>query len=118
MHTPSGRPTLPSLSVRRKPRPSAAIDAASGDALLQEPHNPTRREQALWRAVIMQMFTDAFSNSRKPEALQHKREALIWLRGNSRDFCTVCDYAGYDPDYIRSLTKSVLQERKSAAIEA
>lgn len=109
-------PASSSLPSHRSPRKrSRRTDGgAHTDPLLQEPHNPVRREQALWRAVIMQMFTDALSNSRKYEALQHKREAEIWLRGTSRDFRTVCDYAGYDPDYVRQIARRLLTQHTGA----
>jgi len=103
---------MPHPAPARKRRHPSHADL--GDALLQEPSNPTWREQALWRAVIMQMLTDALSGSRKEEAQQHKREALVWLRGNTRDFRTVCDYAGFDPEYVRELAAAVLDRHTTA----
>lgn len=110
MNATPTRPTLRHFVPKRKA--SRSIDASSGDALLQHPSNPTRHEQALWRAVITQMLTDAFSNSHKAEAQQHKREAMVWLRGNSRDFRTVCDYAGFDPDYIRQHVRHLMKRQQ------
>lgn len=44
---------------------------------------------------------DAASNSKKPEALKWKMEAMIWLSGTCEDFLSVCEHAGLDPDYVR-----------------
>jgi hypothetical protein len=63
--------------------------------------NHSRREQAMWRAVITQALMDASSQSAKSEALYEKSQALCWLTGYSEDFKTVCDYAGLSPAYVR-----------------
>lgn len=63
--------------------------------------NSVRAEQALWRAVITQALMDASSRSRKMEAKYEKSQALCWLTGFGDDFKTVCDFAGFNPDYIR-----------------
>lgn len=82
------------------------------DLLLGEPVNPTNHEQALWRAVILQMVTDALSLSRKSEARHYKREALAWLTSYSRDFRTVCELAGFEPEYIHGCIKLFLETHR------
>lgn len=74
-----------------------------------EPYNATRGEQALWQAVITQALMDAANQSTKEEAKHAKREALAWLRGTSADFYAVCDYAGLNPDHVRSRAKQALE---------
>jgi len=74
----------------------------------EQTFNPTRGEQAMWRAVITQALMDAASNSKKPEALYFKGEALHWLLEGGQDFSTVCYYAGLEPDYVRRMAKQAL----------
>lgn len=74
-----------------------------------EAFNPVHAEQALWRAVIVQALMDAASGSDKYEAAQARNEAVIWLRGSSADFATVCYYAGYDPEFVRMMVKKALE---------
>ena len=71
-------------------------------------YNPTATEQSMWRAVVVQALMDASSMSKKAEMQQYKREALVWLRGNSEDFFTVCYYAGLDPECTREMIKDAL----------
>ncbi len=66
-------------------------------------------EQAVWRSVIMQALIDAASNSKKKENMQWKEEALIWLRGTSADFYTVCQNAGYEPEYVREIAADAIK---------
>ena len=83
---------------------------AGSDAYLNDqPYNTARREQALWRAVIVQALMDASCGSKKQEAQQAKQEAIVWLRGNSKDFMTVCYYAGFEPDYVRRMVRDALE---------
>lgn len=73
-----------------------------------ESFNPVQQEQAMWRAVIVQALMDAACGSRKYEAQQARSEALIWLRGTSHDFATVCYYAGFEPEFVRVLVKKAI----------
>ena len=79
------------------------------DPTIAETHNPVDSEQAVWRSVIVQALMDASSNSRKKENLQWKEEALVWLRGTTQDFLTVCHYAGFEPEFVREMAKRALQ---------
>lgn len=72
-------------------------------------YNPVQHEQAMWRAVIVQSLMDAASTSKKPELLVWKREAEVWLRGNTSDFYTVCYYAGLEPDFVREMAATALK---------
>ena len=71
-------------------------------------HNPVAAEQSMWRAVIVQALMDAASLSKKAEMQQYKREALVWLRGNSLDFMATCYHAGFEPEFTRELIKKAL----------
>jgi hypothetical protein len=74
-----------------------------------ESQSPVRGELALWRAVITQALMDAASNSAKMEAKHEKSQAVCWLTRYSEDFKTVCDFADYSPDYIRSRSVRALK---------
>lgn len=64
---------------------------------LSDLNHQVRGETALWVAVITQAMMDALSNSKNAETRYHKHEATRWLTGNSRNFITVCHFAGLDP---------------------
>lgn len=104
----SSPPTLRHYVPKTKRRPK--MGSSIEDILFGDAPNPTRAEQAIWRAVIVQSITDAISRSAKREAAQHRREALTWLTNFSRDFRTVCDYAGYDPVYVQERIQKLLHE--------
>ena len=78
------------------------------DPAHSEKETPVRGERALWRAVIMQMLTDAACQSKKYEAELQRGKARQWLLGMSRDFQTVCDYADYDPILVRRHARKAL----------
>lgn len=85
---------------------------------LAGPYNAARGETALWVAVLTQAMMDALSNSRNPETRVHKHEAIRWLIEGSKDFRTVCHYAGMDPDYVRKKAKRSLTNPTSWRAEA
>lgn len=74
----------------------------------------TSPEQRLFYAVLVTAFEDAlrgggydYGNSRmKPSLKEGKRKmAQDYLLGRSRDFRTVCEYAGFEPDYVYKIAK-------------
>ena len=78
-----------------------------------DPYDPVRGERAIWRAVILQALMDASCMSGKKESQQAQQESLVWLRGNSADFATVCYYAGFEPEYVRRMVRGCLERRCS-----
>ncbi len=74
----------------------------------EQTHKSIRGEQALWRAVILQMLEDATNNSKKPQDKFDRDQARNWLEGKSRDFAMVCDLAGLDIRYVRGQVKKAL----------
>lgn len=74
------------------------------------PLNTAAGEQSMWRAVIVQALMDASSLSKKPENMQYRKDALIWLRGTSEDFHRVCHYAGFDPSCAKHMIKAALEK--------
>ena len=83
------------------------------DMLLMEPVHQAQSEQSLWRAIILQMMTDALSNSQKSDHQRFKRDAWHWLTSHSRDFRMVCDYAGYDPKWLQEQVNRFLANHQN-----
>jgi hypothetical protein len=80
----------------RRKRHSADFE----DFLIATPAQPHAPEEALWRAVITQVMTDALSYSDKAETAQERREAIDWLCGMSRDFRVTCCHAGLNYAWV------------------
>ncbi len=98
--TPASSPTH-RRSTRKRKKPDY-------QHWLFEPYNPVRGESALWAAVITQALMDALGNSRNPESIYHKHEAIRWLTEPNKDFVMVCHLAGFDADYIRRKAKRAI----------
>ncbi len=103
----------PSPSTKTRGLAPALPGRSGGGGALPEQEkggvSPVESERALWRAVIVQALMDASCGSAKQEAQQDKHDALIWLRGNSRDFFTVAWYAGFEPEYLREMVARSLE---------
>lgn len=111
------KPTTPTLRTLKPKQSCKRPSGASFEDLLQcEPFHPCRAEQAVWRAVLVQMLSDALSRSHKRETRRLKREALDWLSGKGRDFRMVCDYAGYDPSYLHGRVMAMLAAHQVKAL--
>tara|TARA_R100000687_G_C6302172_1_gene96452 strand:+ start:91 stop:438 length:348 start_codon:yes stop_codon:yes gene_type:complete len=66
-------------------------------------------EQEMWIAVLARAVHDAFGSADYLEA----NKAIIWLKGYSKDFRDVCEYAGRDPKYVhQKLIKEVTKREK------
>lgn len=67
-------------------------------------------EQRLWAAVILRALEDASSRSWK---MRYERDdAIAWFQ--TRDFRTVCDYAGLDPQWVLENIPRVLKRKWGA----
>lgn len=56
-------------------------------------HRKGEKEIRLWRAVLDQAIQDYQKDPIEPEDIRAKKEAQIWLRGDTEDFKEVCDMA-------------------------
>lgn len=74
----------------------------------EAPYNAAREEESLWCAVITQAVMDACNNSPDPDWMVIKKNAILWLTGNSEDFIDVCIAAGLDPEHVRKQAKKTL----------
>lgn len=111
MDPTSPNPPSPAANTKGGCRVRSTIAGKSGSATEDSGSDPditVRGERALWRAVIAQALMDAACGSKKPELVQCKQEALVWLRGTSRDFATVAHHAGFEPEYLRRLVLDAL----------
>jgi hypothetical protein len=60
-------------------------------------------ERQLWCAVIERALRDALATISPPAECRRVREAArAWFLANGFEYRTVCESAGYDPDYLRS----------------
>jgi len=59
-----------------------------------------KRYRALWRAAVMQLFTDAFSTTTKKRNFKFKRMARAFVRLHNPSFVTLCELAYYEPSEV------------------
>ena len=75
--------------------------------MIQEPNKEP--EQEMWIAVLARAVHDAFGSIDYFEA----NKAISWLKGYSKDFRDVCEYAGRNPQYVHNkLIKEVTKREK------
>ena len=65
-------------------------------------------EARLWRAVLAQAIADARTSSAKKTERFEKARALFWF--GTKDFATVCDYAGFEPSVARKKIAEALEK--------
>jgi hypothetical protein len=69
----------------------------SNENLRVEKDEETLPEMRIWQAVITSTVEEWVHGP-----LRRKREAEEYLFSDNKDFRTVCESAGMDPDYLRS----------------
>ena len=75
--------------------------------MTQEPNKEP--EQEMWIAVLARAVHDAFGSIDYFEA----SKAISWLKGYSKDFRDVCEYAGRNPKYVYDkLIKEVMKREQ------
>lgn len=68
-------------------------------------------ETRLWRCVLAQVLDDAFSTTYEVRNSYEKEHARQFLRRKNHDFAMICQYAGFDPDYVhRKVKKKFVDE--------
>jgi hypothetical protein len=74
--------------------------------------------EMLWSAVIVRAFNDAAWVPDDVDTARNYVEnhldyssALVWLRGNTKDFMTVCEFANINPGYVRRLARERFGDR-------
>ena len=85
---------------------------SDADSLLTLQHGSSKRpiymdvkmnELSLWRSVLAQAFRDYISYDPRVTSFkkyQEYKEVKKWFNLGSKDFRTVCLYAGYDPQFV------------------
>ena len=58
-------------------------------------------EQRLFRAIITQALEDAHYTGTIMIDMRNKESAINWFLDLGKDYRTICDYAGFNPIYIR-----------------
>ena len=77
-------------------------------------------EQRLWRSVLGMMVIDAFQPKYKDATDKDTEESLNILKDmdRSESFLTVCQFAGYNPNYIkRKVRKKFIEKIFSSNIK-
>ena len=70
-------------------------------------------EQRLWRAVVDKALLDAtdYNPTEKPTSggtsVFEQTNARNWLSSDSRNFRIVCEYADYEPKWVREQAKTL-----------
>lgn len=80
-----------------------------GENIIEEENNNNCNESRLFIAIISQAVMDALNDLshinknkyEKKEILKNKLSSIKWLTERNRDFDLICDYAGYNPEYLR-----------------
>jgi len=62
-------------------------------------------EQKLWKAVLNQLFQDAFDNTYSDRNKGEKKHAIDYLKSMHQDYFMVCEYAGLDANYVYGKVK-------------
>jgi len=65
-------------------------------------------ELKLWRAVLAQLFDDAFNSTYATKSKKDKDEARQYLQHMHRDYVKLCNNAGFDPKYVHKKVKQYL----------
>jgi hypothetical protein len=58
-------------------------------------------EMKLWRAVLGQIFDDAFGKTISNKSRFEKTHARDYLRHLHTDYAKICEWAGFDPWYVQ-----------------
>jgi hypothetical protein len=58
-------------------------------------------ENKLWQKVLMQVIIDATFTGTTLENCREKKASINWITKAGKDFHTVCNLAGMDPDFVR-----------------
>ena len=72
------------------------------------------REQGLWKAVLSQAVYEACTDWYQgvPLTITEKYQAKNWINMNNPDFMQVCEWAGYEQEYICMKAKQLLARKE------
>lgn len=70
------------------------------------------KEVRLWRAVVDQAIADYLTESTEKRDLKYKREAKVWLRGNTKDFYDVCFLSCIEPIDMKRFIFEIITEEE------
>ena len=95
----------------------ASIARFSVKALQVESTEQKKPETRLWRAVLGQVFYDAFGPERYDTLPKARKEATEFLKDyENQDFKLLCENAGFDPEYIRRMARKKFMEKFVSSI--
>jgi len=76
-----------------------------GQVINTEEEDNNLPEKRLWRAVLGQVMEDAFSNTISNKLKNEKTFARDYIKHMHKDFAQVCEWAGFEPGYIKLQVK-------------
>ena len=69
-------------------------------------NKPLIPEQKLWKAVLAQSLYDSlFGDYKSLQTDYEKKEAKEWINLNNENFKQVCEYAGFNPQFVFNLLR-------------
>lgn len=72
--------------------------------------NNESAEIGLGKAIILQAILDASSTSNNRKAKKLKKESIKWIfSDNNKHFNNICSYCKLSPQYIRKITKDIIE---------
>jgi hypothetical protein len=72
-------------------------------------YNDISPEVTLRKAIILQAIKDATSSSKSKADKENKIIAREWIYGDDPYFVTICEEAGYEPNYVRSIATEFIK---------
>ena len=96
-----------------KTQSRAGMSYYSNQVYIIEVHTDIEPEQKLWRAVLNQTFDDAFNPVTELKTKEIKQEALDYFKDmeNNTSLNTVCEYAGFEPGYVKRKVRKKIAEQ-------
>lgn len=74
---------------------------------------PILPEQRLWKAVLCQLLYDALSHFENKNTSKYEKQAAEnWFKYKTKNFVDVCNYAGFDADYVHKKVNELLSLKK------
>lgn len=76
-----------------------------GNSIGTEKEDALIPEERLWKAVLGQVMEDAFSTTTSNKTTHEKTFARDYIKHMHKDFAQVCEWAGFEPEYIKLQVK-------------
>ncbi len=85
-------------------------ESSDFDFIYNNENLSVKSEIALWKAVVLQAAVDLKSQSKKNLAQTFRIKALMWFNMRNEEFVQVCNWAGFDPQYVIDRIKPIKEK--------